>query len=116
MFESYDIDNLYKATVVDHGNILFMDNVGGCIGFVSDEAPIRYETILNIVDNEMVDINNPNRVMNSEIKVPAESIPITSRNGHLYTVVEDSLVKYKNTIINEDVKSLKRTLFGNKLK
>ncbi len=116
MFESYDINNLYKATIEDHGSIVSMENVGGCIGYTSDTKPTYYETILQILGNEMVDINNPKRAINSEIKGPSRSMPRTSSNGHLYTVVGDSIVKYKDTIKRKNVKLLKRTIFGNKLK
>ena len=116
MFESYDINNLYKATIVDHGSVLSMENVGGCISYMSDTRPIYYETILHILGNEIVDINNPKRVINSEIKVPSRVMPRTSRDGHLYTIVEDSLVKYIDTTTNENVQLLKKTIFGNKLR
>ena len=36
MFESYDINNLYKATIEDHGSIVSMENVGGCIGYITN--------------------------------------------------------------------------------
>ena len=116
MFESYDVNNLYKATIVDYGSILSMVNVGGCVSYTSDTIPIYYESILHIFGNEMVDINNPKRVINSEIKVPSRVMPRISENGHLYTVVEDSLVKYKGTITDENVKTLKKTIFGNKMR
>lgn len=116
MFEIYDLDNLYKATIADCGNIISMENIGGCISYMSDRETIYYETILYIFDNKIIDINNPKRVMNSEIKVPSRVMPRTSKNGHLYAVVEDSVVKYKDTITNGNAKVLKRTLFGNKLK
>ena len=116
MFESFDINNLYKATVVDHGSILSVENVGGCVSYLSDTEPTYYETILHILGDEMIDINNPKRVINSEIKVPSIVMPRTSRNGHLYTIVEDSLVKYRDTITDENVSSYKKTLFGYKLK
>ena len=57
-----------------------------------------------------------NIAINSEIKVPSRSMPRTSSNGHLYTVVGDSIVKYKDTIKRKNVKLLKRTIFGNKLR
>ena len=116
MFENYDTNNLYKATIVDYGSIISMENVGGCFTFMSDIEPTYYETILYILGNEIVDINNLKRVINSEIKVPSSVMPRTSRNGHLYTVVEDSLVKYKDTITNENAKSLRRTMFFDKLR
>lgn len=116
MFETYDLDYLYKATIADCGKIISMENVGGCIGYTSDRETIYYETILYIFDSKIIDINNPKRVMNLEIKVPSRVMPITSKNGHLYTVVEDSLVKYKGTITNGNEKVLKRTLCGNKLR
>ena len=110
MSKSYDINNLYEATIVDHGTILSLENVGGCIGYSSETAPTYYETILHIIDNEMIDINNPKRFINSEIKDPTEVMPRTSMNGHMYTVVEDSLVKYEGTLTNKNEKVLKRTM------
>lgn len=105
---NYDADNLYKATVVDHGGIISMENVGGCIGFSSDRGPRSYETILHIQDEVIVDINNPTRIVNPEIKVPTMVMPRTSGNGHLYTVVEDSLVKCES--LSEEERPLKRSI------
>ena len=39
MFENYDTNNLYKATIVDYGSIISMENVGGCFTFMSDIEP-----------------------------------------------------------------------------
>ena len=93
-----------------------MDNISGCVGFMSVTEPTYYETILYILVNEMVDIYNTKRVINSEIKVPSRVMPRTSGDGHLHTIVEDSIVKCKDTIKNENGYSLKRTIFDNKVR
>ena len=37
----------------------------------------------------------------------SNDMPRTSRNGHLYTIVEDSLVKYKETTKNKNARLIK---------
>ena len=107
MITDYDMDNLYVATIIDHGVILSMDNVGGCISFSSEDEPSQYSTILHIYCGEMIDLDNPSRVMNSEIETPAMETPRISNDGHLYTVVENSMVKYKDAL-NKNTNSLVR--------
>lgn len=115
MPKSNDKYNLYTATIEDCGRIISMENAGGCVGYMSEKEPTYYETILYVLGDEIVDINNPKRVINPEIKVPSSVMPKISRNGHLYTVMEDSLVNI-DAITNKNVKSLKRTKFNNQIR
>lgn len=110
MFEKYNIDDLYYCSIesmVPFG----MTNFGGAISIESFDYH-KYETIVFLRNGKYYDINNLKRVINV-VKCPQREMPVTSDDGVLYIIDEDSLVPYRQRTSTTH-NTLQRLPFGMK--
>lgn len=108
MFEKYEIDNLFYCTIEDMLPI-GMTNFGGAIS-VEGTYSGAYETILLYRDGKYYDINHLNRVINL-VRCPQREMPVVSNNNHLYTIIEETLIPYREKNFT-DKNILQRLPFG----
>ena len=108
MFEKYEIDNLFYCTIEDMLPI-GMTNFGGAIS-VEGTYSGAYETILLYRDGKYYDINNLDRVINL-VRCPQREMPVVSNNNHLYTIIEETLIPYREKNFT-DKNILQRLPFG----
>lgn len=108
MFEKYLIDDLYYCTVQDMVP-LGITNFGGAISIESVNN-CEYETIVCLRNGKYYDINNLYRVLNV-VNCPQMHCPLTSNDNHLYILLEDTLVPYREKN-NTSHSVLQRLPFG----
>ena len=108
MFEKYEIDNLFYCTIEDMLPI-GMTNFGGAIS-VEGTYSGAYETILLYRDGKYYDINHLDRVINL-VRCPQMEMPVVSNNNHLYTIIEETLIPYREKNFT-DKNILQRLPFG----
>lgn len=108
MFEKFDIDSLYTCFIED---IIPMGitNFGGAVS-VDYTSGTRYSTVVCLRNGKYYDIDNLNRIINI-IKFPQKDMPITSKDGHLYVIDEESLVPLRKSVSIE-YSVLQRLPFG----
>lgn len=108
MFEKYNIDDLYYCTMQDMVPI-GITNFGGCIS-IEGSYDRTYETIVYFKDGKYYDINHIERIINV-IKCPQMNCPTMSSNHHLYILLEETLVPYREQNYT-DKNILQRLPFG----
>lgn len=108
MFEKYEIDDLFYCTIEDMLPI-GMTNFGGAIS-VEGTYSGTYDTILLYRDGKYYDINHLDRVINL-VRCPQREMPVVSNNNHLYTIIEETLIPYREKNFT-DKNILQRLPFG----
>lgn len=108
MFEKYEIDDLFYCTIEDMMPI-GMTNCGGAIS-IEGAYGGAYETILLYRNGKYYDINHLDRVINL-VRCPQREMPITSNNRHLYVIIEETLIPYRERNYT-DKNVLQRLPFG----
>lgn len=108
MFEKFLIDDLYYCTIEDMIP-LGITNFGGAISIESVDNR-EYAAIVCLRNGKYYDINNLDRILNV-VNCPQIKGPLTSKDNHLYILLQDTLVPYREKN-NTSHKVLQRLPFG----